>query len=131
MSLPEQTSKAVRAAPCLQVQMPLAARVQFLLQDYAHFVTDTETFCARLAALREVRGAAVVEDWQARARAGQLEGVVHELLTLHYDPVYERSMQRNFPHYAQAVTVALPNGDAATLQATALAITEGAFDVLA
>jgi len=131
LRLPEKLLDAVRAAPCLQVQMPLAARVQFLLQDYAHFVTDTESFCARLAALREVRGAAVVEDWQARVRAGQLQGVVQELLTLHYDPVYERSMQRNFPHYAQAVTVALPDGDAATLQATALAITEGAFDVLA
>jgi len=131
LRLPERLLEAVRAASCLQVQMPLAARVQFLLQDYAHFVTDIESFCARLAALREVRGAAMVEDWQARARAGQLEGVVHELLTLHYDPVYERSMQRNFLHYAQAVTVALHDGDAATLQATALAITEGAFDVLA
>lgn len=131
LRVPEKLLEAVRAAPCLQVQMPLAARVQFLLQDYAHFVADTESFCARLAALREVRGAAVVEDWQARTRSGQLPGVVQELLTLHYDPVYERSMQRNFRHYAQAVTVTLPNGDATTLRSTALAITEGAFDVSA
>ena len=59
--LPEQLLNAVRAATCLQVQMPLAARVQFLLHDYAHFVSDTESFCHRLAALRELRGAAVVE----------------------------------------------------------------------
>ena len=122
LRLPEQLMDAVRQAPCLQVQMPLAARVQFLLQDYAHFVSDIESFCGRLAALRELRGAAVVADWQARARSGQpveLAGVVEELLTLHYDPVYERSMQRNFAHYGQARTVALPDGEPPTLQAAA------------
>ena len=131
LRVPEQLMVAVRGAACLQVQMPLAARVQFLLQDYAHFVMDTESFCARLAALRELRGAAVVEAWQARARSGQageLAGVVQELLTLHYDPVYERSMQRNFSHYGQALTVALNDGDAATLQAAALALTDGRLD---
>ncbi len=120
LRLPETLIEAVRNAPCLQVQMPLAARVQFLLQDYAHFVRDTESFCQRLAALRELRGAAVVEDWQARARAGQLAGVVEELLTLHYDPVYEKSMARNFKHYTQARVVALDSGASNTLQATAV-----------
>ncbi len=120
LRVPEQLMEAVRAAACLQVQMSLPARVAFLLQDYAHFVDDTESFCARLAALRELRGAAVVEDWQARARAGQVAGVVEELLTLHYDPVYERSMQRNFRHYGQASAVALPNGSAGSLHAAAL-----------
>ena len=131
LRVPEQLMVAVRGAACLQVQMPLAARVQFLLQDYAHFVTDTESFCARLAALRELRGAAVVEAWQARARSGQageLAGVVQELLTLHYDPVYERSMQRNFSHYGQALAVPLEDGDATTLQAAALALTDGRLD---
>jgi tRNA 2-selenouridine synthase len=119
LRLPEKLIEAVRAARCLQVQMPLAARVQFLLQDYAHFVQDTESFCHRLAALRELRGAAVVEDWQQRARAGAHAGVVEELLTLHYDPVYEKSMARNFKHYAQAEVVALDNGDMPALQAAA------------
>ena len=132
LRVPEQLMEAVRGAACLQVQMSLAARVAFLLHDYAHFVTDTESFCARLAALRELRGAAVVEDWQLRARtgqAGQLAGVVEELLTQHYDPIYERSMQRNFSHYGQALAVALDNGEPATLQAAALAITERRPDV--
>jgi tRNA 2-selenouridine synthase len=127
LRLPEQLMDAVRQATCLQVQMPLAARVQFLLDDYAHFVADIESFCARLGALRELRGAAVVADWQARARSGapeQLASVVEELLTLHYDPVYERSMQRNFTHYAQARTVALPDGSLATLQAAAKQLIE-------
>ena len=131
LRVPEQLINTVRGAACLQVQMSLAGRVAFLLRDYAHFVSDTESFCARLAALRELRGAAVVEDWQRRARtgqAGQLADVVEELLTQHYDPVYERSMQRNFSLYGQALAVALDNGNTATLQAAALAIAERRHD---
>lgn len=122
LRLPEPLLEAVRDARCLQVQMPLAARVQFLLEDYAHFVADTESFCARLAALRELRGAAVVEGWQARACSGhpeQLAAVVQELLTLHYDPVYQKSMQRHFRHFAAATSIDLPDGSAATVQAAA------------
>ena len=131
LRLPEPLLVAVRDAPCLQVQMPLIARVQFLLHDYVHFVTDTESFCARLAALRELRGAAVVEAWQARARSGQaneLAGVVQQLLTLHYDPVYERSMQRNFRHYGQAIAVDLLDGSAPTLHAAARHLMKEAAD---
>jgi len=119
LRVPERLLEQVRAAPCLQVQMPLAARVAFLLRDYAHFVDDVDSFCERLAALRELRGAAVVDAWQAEARAGRIAAVVQDLLTLHYDPVYEKSMQRNFTHFAQATPVPLADGDAATLATAA------------
>jgi len=119
LRVPERLLEQLRAAPCLQVQMPLAARVDFLLRDYVHFVDDVDSFCQRLAALRELRGAAVVDAWQAEARAGRVAGVVQDLLTLHYDPVYEKSMQRNFTHYATATPVLLADGEAATLAAAA------------
>ena len=119
LRVPERLLEQLRAAPCLQVQMALPARVAFLLQDYAHFVVDVDSFCERLQALRELRGAAVVERWQAQAREGALAGVVEELLRQHYDPIYERSMQRNFIHFAQAVPVLLEDGQAPTLQAAA------------
>lgn len=119
LRVPERLLERLRAAPCVQVQMPLAARVAFLLDDYAHFVHDAEAFCARLAALREHRGAAVVERWQQQARTGCFAAVVEELLAQHYDPIYERSMRRNFVHYADAVPLALPDAAPATLAAAA------------
>ncbi len=123
LRIPEALLLRLRAAPCVQVQMPLAARVEFLLQDYAHFVHDVDSFCERLAALRELRGAAVVERWQAEARAGRIAAVVEELLTLHYDPIYERSMRRNFTGFAAAPTVDLPDAAPATLAAVAARLT--------
>jgi tRNA 2-selenouridine synthase len=119
LRVPERLLEQLRAAPCLQVLMPLAARVQFLLHDYAHFLADVEGFCERIGALRELRGAAVVERWQAQARAGEREAVVHDLLASHYDPIYLRSMQRNFAGFEQARVLELSDGDAATLAAAA------------
>ena len=125
LRIPEPLLLRLRAAPCVQVQMPLAARVAFLLEDYAHFVHDVESFCERLGALREVRGAAVVENWQAQARAGHLALVVEDLLATHYDPIYQRSMQRNFAGFAAAPTLELPDAAAATLAAAAAALAAG------
>ncbi len=119
LRVPEALLQHMRAAPCLRLELPLAERVAFLLQDYAHFVTDVESFCARLEALRELRGAALVAQWQAQARAGALADVVRELLEQHYDPQYERSMARNFAGFAAAPVLRLADAQAATLAAAA------------
>ena len=123
LRIPEKLLERIRAAECVQVQMPLQARVAFLLEDYAHFVSDTPAFCEKLAALRELRGAAVVERWQADARAGRTAAVVEELLTEHYDPIYMRSMTRNFLHFDQARLLDLPDAAPATLHVAAEQLT--------
>ena len=123
LRVPEALLQALRQSPCVHLLMPLQARVTFLLDDYAHFVEDVEAFCERLDALSELRGADVVARWQDLARAGDLPAVVEELLTLHYDPVYTRSMQRNFAQFGQALELDLPGGSDVTLAAAARQIT--------
>lgn len=122
LRIPEPLLERLRAAPCVQVHMPQAARVEFLLRDYEHYTQDVEAFCQRLGALRELRGAATIARWQAQARGGELAGVVAELLDQHYDPVYLKSMPRNYAGYATAATLELPDGDPATLDAAAARI---------
>jgi tRNA 2-selenouridine synthase len=119
LRVPEALLARLRGAPCVVVQMPVPARVALLMADYGHFVRDTEAFCERLAALAEHRGNEVVARWQALARAGEHTTVVHELLVQHYDPVYERSMARNYAGYAQADKLTLADGEPATLAAAA------------
>ena len=122
LRVPEALLVQMRASACVQVQMTVAARVHFLLHDYAHFVSDAESFCERLQALRELRGAETVEGWQRQARAGQMAGVVEALLTVHYDPVYLKSMQRNFSGFAQAPVVNLVDASVGRLRAAAQAL---------
>ena len=102
VAIPEGLITAMRAAPCLQIELSEDARVALLLEDYDFFVKDIEFFCDRLAALTQARGKDVVTDWQARSRGGDVASVVRELLVKHYDPVYIESMKRNFDLYGQA-----------------------------
>ena len=125
LRVPEALLVQLRASACVQVQMTVAARVAFLLDDYAHFVNDAEAFCERLQALRELRGADTVGRWQQQARSGAMAPVVEELLTTHYDPVYLKSMQRNFSGFAQAPVVDLADASAGSLHAAAKALVAG------
>ncbi len=105
VAIPEGLIDAMRAGPCLQLDLPEGERVALLLEDYDFFVHDTAFFCDRLAALTEARGKETVQDWQTRARRGgpgDVAGVVRELLVNHYDPVYLQSMRRNFSQYQSA-----------------------------
>lgn len=109
VSVPTSLIAAMRSGRCLNLVLPDSERVALLLEDYDFFVRDTEHFCQRLNVLAEFRGKAVVEQWQAQVRAGDIAAVVQELLTQHYDPVYVQSMQRNFSQFGQAQVIAPEN----------------------
>jgi len=99
ITVPESLIDAMRASPCLTLEMPLAQRVELLLRDYAFFTQDVSLFCERLGTLTALRGRETVARWQQQARTGDMAGVVLALLDEHYDPKYEQSMARNFVHY--------------------------------
>lgn len=119
VAVPEGLIAAMRTSPCLQLDLPEDERVALLLEDYDFFVKDIEFFCDRLGALTEARGKATVEDWQARARSGDVASVVRELLVKHYDPVYLQSMRRNFEQYETARVIAPSDHSVAAMTALA------------
>jgi len=101
LRVPATLVTRMRESPCTWVELALERRVDLLLHDYAFFVRDLDAFCARLDALRALRGREVVESWQAAARSGRVRDVVRDLLVVHYDPIYLQSMRRNFAGVAQ------------------------------
>lgn len=106
VAVPLALIEAMRASACLNLTLPDEERVALLMEDYEFFVRNTEQFCDRLDALTEIRGKVMVEGWKASVRDGQIEPVVRELLTLHYDPVYVQSMERNFRQFGAAKIIA-------------------------
>ena len=120
LRVPPVLIEHMRTATCIQLDLPLEARVALLIEDYDFFVTDTEAFCERLDALRALRGNDVVNGWQEAARSGRTSDVVRDLLVRHYDPNYAQSMKRNFAGI-ESPRVALEwDGSAAGLTAAAL-----------
>ncbi|MBI2772272.1 MAG: tRNA 2-selenouridine(34) synthase MnmH [Burkholderiales bacterium] len=124
LTVPDALIAAMRASPCLRLELPLDERVGLLLEDYDGFVKDSDLFCDRLAVLTALRGKAVVQGWIDQVRAGQTEAVVRDLLLKHYDPGYLSSIQRNFAQYAAAKPVLAKDRSIATLAGLAQQILE-------
>lgn len=121
LRVPDALVAAMRAAPCVAVEMAVDARVRLLMEDYDFFVRDVAAFCARLDALRALRGNEQINAWQALAHAGQLDTVVRELLQRHYDPIYRQSTAKNFAGFGSpAGQIRLADGSAEAMDAAAL-----------
>jgi len=113
VALPEAMIAAIRAAPCLRIEASVAARVDFLLRDYAYFLADPRQLAEQLQHLRQLQGDATIERWLALVQAGDFGTLVAELLDRHYDPLYRRSQAKNYADYAQAASFATDDLSAA------------------
>jgi tRNA 2-selenouridine synthase len=109
LAIPDALIERMRASPCLRLELSEDERVALLMEDYDFFVRDQNLFCERLTALTELRGKAVVQEWQRQVFAGETESVVRDLLRKHYDPGYAASIERNFAGYGTAGTIAPAN----------------------
>jgi tRNA 2-selenouridine synthase len=107
IELPAALCAALHESPCILLNAPLPARVAFLLQDYADLTRRRDWFKKRLMALKELQSKAIVERWCAWVDAGAWPELAAELLSLHYDPRYARSMSRNYPQAGKEKTVVL------------------------
>ena len=124
LRVPQALLMHMRASGCVDVRMSLQDRIELLLDDYPHLVADVEGLCSRLDALREVRGAEVVAHWHSMARRQQWRDLVSELLVSHYDPIYQRSMTRNFSRLADARPLQVGNGSPPAIEQAARQLLE-------
>lgn len=106
VSVPDALMTALRASSCARLELPIQERVQLLMEDYDFFVKDPAFFCERLDVLKDLRGKAVIDDWKARVHAGMVEGVVRDLLEIHYDPGYASSTRRNYKQFDTGYVIA-------------------------
>ncbi len=123
VALPPALLQAMRGqGRAVWLDMDVPARVQLLLQDYAHFFADPQPFCDALDGLVELRGRQRVLGWQQLAREGRWAEVFEALMREHYDPGYAASLQRHFPALAQGWRQTLVDGEPEHLAEAARAL---------
>ncbi len=92
---------------CIVVTLPDDARVRLLLDEYAFYTRDAALFCQHIGGLVALRGHDVIARWHAQAHAGEWGPLFADLMASHYDPLYLRSMGRNYDvNGARNLTVA-------------------------
>lgn len=103
LAMPDALLTSIRSSQCITIDAPLPARVGLLMEDYVHFLRNPALLSKRLAHLTPLHGHKVIDEWQQLAEAGDWQTLVEQLLTMHYDPAYQRSTQANFPQLQRAL----------------------------
>lgn len=105
VSVPEPLIMAMRSAPCTLIDATRAARLDFLVRDYAYLGDDVGALQDKLNRLREHQSRETLERWKSLAAAHALPELFGELIDQHYDPLYKRSQHTNYTGYANALRV--------------------------
>ncbi|HTH45280.1 MAG TPA: tRNA 2-selenouridine(34) synthase MnmH [Oxalicibacterium sp.] len=120
LRVPDLLMEQMRASPCTMLELSVPHRVQLLMQEYAHFVSDPAQLNKQLDFLTHLHGRAKIAEWHELALSGRMPELVEDLLRKHYDPGYLQSIRRNFSRLAQADTLPLADiSDPAFQQAAA------------
>jgi len=122
LQVPDALLDAIRRAPGLCIEAPLAARVEFLLRDYDYAVADPDWLTERLGHLKGLQSNETLARWRSLIAAGDFPALVEELLTRHYDPLYQRSQARNYDSYPDSVRHGTLRLDAAAIDRLAAEI---------
>ena len=94
--IPPALTTAMHASNCIFLETPLSTRIDWLIQDYPHYLENPEQLINHLQALLRFHGHKQLARWTALIHLGDFETLLSELLTLHYDPIYQQTASRNY-----------------------------------
>jgi tRNA 2-selenouridine synthase len=101
--IPEPLWQSMQRGTVTELSVPLAARADFLADEYAHFQHDPEALAAKLETLREPCGGQTLAAWRDHLRHGAWRDLSAGLLERHYDPVYRRCRNYAAPQHCVAL----------------------------
>jgi tRNA 2-selenouridine synthase len=96
LRVPEALIAHMREGRCLRLEAPSDARIELLVEDYAHLIADPGRLVQKLECLKDLHGAEPIERWKAQVAGREWKALVLDLLENHYDPAYRRSMFKNY-----------------------------------
>lgn len=89
--VPPKLWTAMRAAPRIEIQAPLAARARYLAAAYSDIIEDRARLRETLEKLRTYQPAETVEHWHKLAENGEMEALASALMAGHYDTRYAKA----------------------------------------
>lgn len=105
LNLPVPLVARMRDSLCVEIEVPMPARLAFLLRDYAYLGDRPEWLADQLGRLKALHGKTTIDAWQAMARTRDLPALFAELAGRHYDPSYARSHRKHFHRWEDRMIV--------------------------
>jgi len=95
LQLPPVLWQQICASAMITIQIPVAARAEYLLGIYHHLLQDDSDLKRLITGMRQRHGIRVTKGWQELLSAGQWQQLAAALLEQHYDPAYDASVSRH------------------------------------
>ena len=105
--VPDALIQAMWSSPCLRLETDTQLRVALLRQEYQHFLDNPALLQQQMERLRDMYSNEQLAKWQNMYQEQRWDEFVAELLILHYDPAYTKSIYGHYPEYEQAPTIRL------------------------
>lgn len=96
LRLPQSLMDSMGSADLIEISAPLQVRLGVWEADFGHFIHDPAALMDRIQHLLPLVGHERIKIWQSLADAGDVLQIFEQLMTLHYDPAYQRSGKRLF-----------------------------------
>jgi tRNA 2-selenouridine synthase len=116
LQMPEAMRETMATGQCVWLDVPLAARVAHIRNDYAHFVAAPQALVEKMQPLKELRGAKLLEQWQTYADEKNIDALFASLMIDHYDPLYTSAIAKNYAQLSQALHKRIDAIDPRSLQ---------------
>ena len=94
--LPINLWQQMKQSSCIEIQVPIAARVDFILQEYPHLINHPDILQAKIVRLKSRYGSKKIHEWNQLIASSDCAKFVEDILQSHYDPAYLNSTHKNY-----------------------------------
>jgi len=104
--LPQALWQKITQASCIEIQVPLVARIQWLLQEYPQMMAHPDILKDKLQKLQSRYSRKKIQDWYHLIDTQQWPQLVSDLLQVHYDPAYAHALKHCYSKIEQVIPLA-------------------------
>jgi tRNA 2-selenouridine synthase len=105
LHIPDALIQAMRQSPCIHIEVPANIRARFLIEEYAHWTSNRDGLLKQIEHIAPLHPKQRITEWKQLIGTGDWPAFVETLLIEHYDPSYDRAMDRNFEALSNALVV--------------------------
>ncbi len=105
LHLPKTLLRAMSQGNCIELQVPLDQRVNYIISEYPQFIEQPALLKNQLAPLCALRGKALLQTWYDLIDHQDWHEFVSSILQEHYDPTYQHGLKRQYPTITHTLTL--------------------------